>query len=39
MSEGSALIVVGPGLGLALAKSFASDGHPVALVRGAIFSG
>src|SRR5258708_24628473 len=32
MSKGSALIVgVGPGLGLALAEAFASDGHPVAL--------
>jgi NAD(P)-dependent dehydrogenase (short-subunit alcohol dehydrogenase family) len=32
MSKGSALIVgVGPGLGLALAKAFAADGHVVAL--------
>ncbi|MER7690380.1 SDR family NAD(P)-dependent oxidoreductase [Streptomyces sp. NPDC097610] len=32
MSKGSALIVgVGPGLGLALAQTFARDGHPVAL--------
>jgi len=32
MNKGSALIVgVGPGLGLALAQAFASDGHPVAL--------
>nr|WSZ99047.1 SDR family NAD(P)-dependent oxidoreductase [Streptomyces sp. NBC_00857] len=37
MSKGTALIVgVGPGLGLALAESFARDGHPVALFgRGA----
>jgi short-subunit dehydrogenase len=32
MSKGTALVVgVGPGLGLALAEAFASDGHPVAL--------
>ncbi|MFB7497444.1 SDR family NAD(P)-dependent oxidoreductase [Streptomyces sp. NPDC056161] len=37
MSKGSALIVgVGPGLGLALAETFARDGNPVALFgRGA----
>ncbi|MER8068595.1 SDR family NAD(P)-dependent oxidoreductase [Streptomyces sp. NPDC094034] len=33
MSKGSAIIVgVGPGLGLALARTFAEDGHPVALL-------
>lgn len=33
MSKGSAIIIgVGPGLGLALAEAFASDGHPVALL-------
>ncbi|MCL7380805.1 SDR family NAD(P)-dependent oxidoreductase [Streptomyces sp. 35G-GA-8] len=33
MSKGSAIVVgVGPGLGLALARAFAEDGHPVALL-------
>jgi NADP-dependent 3-hydroxy acid dehydrogenase YdfG len=33
MSHGTALIVgVGPGLGVAIAKAFAEEGHPVALI-------